>query len=88
MRISTNESDSGYRTWLAHGGRATRWRVTLDGAEVRDCLVADEELGAVLALVLDADGDPVLRRGADGVLDLAKRWLRGRVVVERVGSGP
>ena len=63
MRVSTLENDPGF-TW------DRRWRVTLDGEEVRDCFTADDVEGVVVVLArprrVGADRRPVTetRRGA------------------------
>jgi hypothetical protein len=78
MRISVDERYAGYAAWLAHGGHGVRWGVTLDGAEVQLCLVADEELGEVLVYVRGESGSLLVEDGR-----VVTRWLRGVVVISQ-----
>jgi hypothetical protein len=81
MRISVDETDSGWRTFEANGGRGARWRVMLDGVEVRNCITADEELGEVLTLVEDPEKTNALMI-VDG--RTVRRWRRGKVEITKL----
>lgn len=50
MRISTLKNDPGYST------KVPPCKVFLNGAEVKDCVMADEELGEVMVAARDANG--------------------------------
>lgn len=76
MRISVDPRDSGHRTFLAWGGFDARFRVLLDGQEVKHCTAADEEMGEVLAAVLTEDGK--LQPLGDEIMTA---WRRGRVEI-------
>lgn len=76
MRISCDERDSGYPTYIAHGERARKARVLLNGDDVKFCITADEELGEILVYSTDKDGRFVTQG------DEAKtEWRRGRVQI-------
>lgn len=89
MRISCDETDSGFKTWLAHGGGNAKWRVTLNGVELRSCITADEELGEVLVFLYDYEGRiKIDKSGGEGNWKTVTRWLRGTVVISRQELAP
>lgn len=76
MRISTDERDSGHRAFLSWGNARFRFRVLLDGEDLKGCITADEELGEALVVERDAGGG--LIRDGDR---LKTAWHRGRVEI-------
>ena len=72
MRISTDEKDPGYSPDLPNDGIV----ITLDGFEVRDVDMADEEAGELRRAMRNADGE--LYCEGD---EVAREMLRGKVVI-------
>lgn len=56
MRVCTNENDPGFENFIKLGGPKGIKAVTLDGVEVDDCDLADDEEGFVRVAVKDATG--------------------------------
>lgn len=56
MRLSMLEGDPGYNPVLG-----LKAKVLLNGAEIKDCVTADEEAGLAIIYTLDCDatGEPV-----------------------------
>lgn len=78
MRLSVNQGDRGYRAYKALPKGVTP-TVTVDGAEIRMVVTADDRLGYVLAVDVDGDGRAQINSRRDGV---KRKQLRGRVVIE------
>ena len=79
MRISTDVNDPGYRD----RSETRRFVVFLDGEPVRDCVMADDEVGLVQVLVSEpVEGHSRRQLVLDG--DKLKMELRyGKVVIQR-----
>lgn len=83
MRLSASVHDEAYHPQSAQA------KVTLDGAELRDCITADEEHGLAVCYSTDADG----RFMADGdefrtvnhrgvvKIELPANWIADAVIV-------
>lgn len=56
MRVSSNKDDPGFDAFVAARDNGQTIHAYLDGVEVKECTMADEELGQVTRFVLDADG--------------------------------
>jgi hypothetical protein len=56
MRISVDRKDAGYAALCALGQLGRHVVVLLNGKPVRACIMADEELGLVLASKVGPDG--------------------------------
>lgn len=78
MRMSVNQGDRGYRAYktLPKGVTPT---VTVDGAEVRMVVTADDRLGYVLAIDVDGDGRAQINSRRDGV---KHKQIHGDVQIE------
>jgi hypothetical protein len=86
VRISINDSDSGYANYLRMverlGGAKHLIHITLNGEAVRQCFTADEEEGSVLLWLRDDEG--LLRLNDDQTPML--RWLYGSVAITVAGE--
>jgi hypothetical protein len=78
MRISVINGDRGYRAWRGLPANVVAF-VKIDGADIRDCCVADTKTGYVLALERDEHGLYLLNAKGTAV---KRRQLRGRVEIE------
>lgn len=78
MRLSSNETDSGYRAFKAVN-RHVRVVVRLDGQLLKECVMADTKRGCALIAETDAVGGIVLNRAKDQV---KMRQMFGRVEIE------
>lgn len=56
MRVSSNPDDIGHRQFMVARENGKTVRAYLDGVEVQECTVADEERGFVIRNVLDSEG--------------------------------
>ncbi|MCW5695781.1 MAG: hypothetical protein KIS96_03490 [Bauldia sp.] len=79
MRISVDKNDPGYRSYASAPGVT----VFLDGAEVRGCITADEEVGEVVCFRFDSAGRPVLRGE-----EIATEVRRGSVRIDLPAGWP
>ena len=86
MRISINDSDSGYANYLRMierlGGAKNLINITLDGELVRQCFTADEEEGSVLCWLVDEHGH--LRLNDDQTPMMC--WRYGSVAITIAGE--
>ncbi len=63
MRVSVDKDDPGYKNFPTH----RLCKVYLDGAELKNCITADEEEGEVLCYVEDENGELVLTDDGEAV---------------------
>lgn len=56
MRISANKDDPGYAQYRASLDSGKAVVIFLDGAQVKDCQTADDQLGVVSYFVRDENG--------------------------------
>ncbi len=82
MRVSMDEKDSGFKTWVKL--RDIGVYVFLDGDEVQDVITADDDLGYILKYTSDDAGDPVVIDGNEwaveelaGAVEIVVGPLRG-----------
>lgn len=66
MRLSAKMTDPGYATYVGIKRADLTIAITLDGKEVKDVLVADEEEGFIERFMRDEKGKPV-RNGDEWV---------------------
>lgn len=76
MRVSCEEGDAGYVTFILERGRMPQ-KVYLDGVLIHDAITADDELGVVIRYKRDRDDNLIL--DGDGA---ARETLHGRVEIE------
>jgi hypothetical protein len=63
MRISVKMTDPSYETYVAIKRSDLTISITLDGKEVRDVMIADEEKGYIERFIRDEKGKPVRSDG-------------------------
>lgn len=69
VRVSVREGDPGYDP------DSHRYRVYVDGVEVRDCFTADERTGEAWCYVRGADGKLKITRPGGALVEFAKRGV-------------
>lgn len=77
MRMSTDKDDAGYEEWRrAAADSYGRILVMLDGIEIKDVVLADEEAGLAVIFARDEkgdfiiDGDHIRREERHGVVQI------------------
>lgn len=80
LRVSSDPSDPGYKTWLeTFAGCA---QVIFNGVDLGDtALMADEETGEVHVMKIDRDNNIVLSDGAPVIVK-----LRGTVEIRKIAA--
>ena len=62
-RFSASKDDPGYRAFNARGAFGAKWRVLLNGHEVKHAVTADTKAGEVVVQVLDKNERPLVLAG-------------------------
>lgn len=75
MRITVLDDDPGRKI---NAGRE-RYRVLLDGEEVKHCFTADDEIGEVIEAVIDEGDRMVAEKG-----EIRRRTRHGKVAIAKI----
>lgn len=78
LRISVDETDVGYKTWMDHGGPKASWKVFLDTKPVHDVVMADAMFGKVVVLARNPEGKLIRDDRTGKAMRITKH---GRVVI-------